>query len=169
MGDGMKSKKITLALMLFYLLALIWVIIFKMEFSIKDFPQIRNINLIPFSQPAIVNGKADISEIILNILAFIPYGLFLHTLMDKKSILRNILIIFATSFIFELIQYIFAIGASDITDIISNTLGGIVGLVISILMAKLLKDNWVKSINIISIVCAALLTALFVILFLANI
>ena len=165
----MKSKKITLALMLFYLLALIWVIIFKMEFSIKDFPQIRNINLIPFSQPAIVNGKADISEIILNILAFIPYGLFLHTLMDKKSILRNILIIFATSFIFELIQYIFAICSSDITDIISNTLGGIVGLVISMLMAKLLKDNWVKSINIISIVCAALLTALFVILFLANI
>ena len=151
----MKSKKITLALMLFYLLVLIWVIVFKMEFSIKDFPQIRNINLIPFSQPVIVNGKADISEIILNVLAFIPYGLFLHTLMDKKSILRKILIIFA-------------IGASDITDIISNTLGGMVGLVISILMAKLLKDNWVKSINIISIVCAALLTALFVILFLAN-
>lgn len=165
----MKSKKITLALMLFYLLALIWVIVFKMEFSIKDFPQIRNINLIPFSQPAIVNGKTDISEIILNVVAFIPYGLFLHTLMDKKPILRKILIIFATSFTFELIQYIFAIGASDITDIISNTLGGIVGLVISMLMAKLLKDNWIKSINIISIVCAALLTALFVILFLANI
>lgn len=169
MGDGMKSKKISLVLMIFYLLALIWVIIFKMEFSIKDFPQIRNINLIPFSQPAIVNGKADISEIILNVLAFIPYGLFIHTLMDEKSILKKILLIFATSFVFELIQYIFSIGASDITDIISNTLGGIIGLVISILMAKLLKDNWVKSINIISIVCAALLTALFVILFLANI
>ena len=165
----MKSKKITLALMLFYLLALIWVIVFKMEFSIKDFPQIRNINLIPFSQPAIVNGKADIGEIFLNVIAFIPYGLFLHTLMDKKSILKKILLIFATSFVFELIQYIFSIGASDITDIISNTLGGIIGLVISILMVKLLKDNWVKSINIISIVCAALLTALFVILFLANI
>ena len=133
MGDGMKSKKITLALMIFYLLALIWVIIFKMEFSIKDFPQIRNINLIPFSQPAIVNGKADISEIILNVLAFIPYGLFIHALMDEKSILKKILLIFVTSFIFELIQYVFSIGASDITDIISNTSGGIIGLVISIL------------------------------------
>lgn len=154
--------------MIFYLLALIWVIVFKSEFSIKDLPQIRNINLIPFSQPAIVNGKADVREIILNVVAFIPYGLFIHALMDEMSILKKILIIFATSFVFELIQYIFAIGASDITDIISNTSGGVIGLVISILMAKLLKDNWLKCINIISTVCAAMLTSLVVILFLAN-
>ncbi|EJP24571.1 VanZ-like protein [Peptostreptococcaceae bacterium AS15] len=164
----MKSKKITLALMIFYLLALIWVIVFKSEFSIKDLPQIRNINLIPFSQPAIVNGKEDVREIILNVVAFIPYGLFIHALIDEMSILKKILIIFATSFVFELIQYIFAIGASDITDIISNTSGGVIGLVISILMAKLLKDNWLKCINIISTVCAAMLTSLVVILFLAN-
>ncbi|EFM38674.1 VanZ-like protein [[Eubacterium] yurii subsp. margaretiae ATCC 43715] len=164
----MKSKKITLALMIFYLLALIWVIVFKSEFSIKDLSQIRNINLIPFSQPAIVNGKADVREIILNVVAFIPYGLFIHALIDEMSILKKILIIFATSFVFELIQYIFAIGASDITDIISNTSGGVIELVISILMAKLLKDNWLKCINIISTVCAAMLTSLVVILFLAN-
>jgi len=165
----MKSKKITLILMIFYLIALIWVIIFKLEFSIKELPQIRNINLIPFNQPAIVNGKADISEIILNVLAFIPYGLFIHILMDEKSILKKLLIIFATSFIFELIQYIFAIGASDITDIISNTSGGIIGVVVSMFMEKLLRENWIKYINIVSTVCAIILTAIIVILLLANI
>ncbi|MGP1488901.1 MAG: VanZ family protein [Peptoanaerobacter stomatis] len=165
----MKSKKITLILMIFYLIALIWVIIFKLEFSIKELPQIRNINLIPFNQPAIVNGKADISEIILNVLAFIPYGLFIHILMDEKSILKKLLIIFATSFIFELIQYIFAIGASDITDIISNTSGGIIGVVVSMFMEKLLRENWIKYINIVSTVCAIILTAMYVILLLANI
>lgn len=165
----MKSKKITLILMIFYLIALIWVIIFKLEFSIKELPQIRNINLIPFNQPAIVNGKADISEIILNVLAFIPYGLFIHILMDEKSILKKLLIIFATSFIFELIQYIFAIGASDITDIISNTSGGIIGVVVSMFMEKLLRENWIKYINIVSTICAIILTAMCVILLLANI
>ena len=165
----MKSKKITLALMIFYLLALIWVIVFKSEFSIKDLPQIRNINLIPFSQPAIVNGKADVREIILNVVAFIPYGLFIHALMDEMSILKKILIIFATSFVFELIQYIFAIGASDITDIISNTSGGIIGVVVSMFMEKLLRENWIKYINIVSTICAIILTAMCVILLLANI
>lgn len=164
----MKSKKITLILMIFYLIALIWVIIFKLEFSIKELPQIRNINLIPFNQPAIVNGKADISEIILNVLAFIPYGLFIHILMDEKSILKKLLIIFATSFIFELIQYIFDIGASDITDIISNTSGGIIGVVVSMFMEKLLRENWIKYINIVSTICAIILTAMCVILLLAN-
>ncbi|EJU20408.1 VanZ-like protein [Peptoanaerobacter stomatis] len=165
----MKSKKITLILMIFYLIALIWVIIFKLEFSIKELPQIRNINLIPFNQPAIVNGKADISEIVLNVFAFIPYGLFIHILMDEKSILKKLFIIFATSFIFELIQYIFAIGASDITDIISNTSGGIIGVVVSMFMEKLLRENWIKCINIVSTVCAIILTAIIVILLLTNI
>lgn len=165
----MKSKKITLILMVFYLIALIWVIIFKLEFSIKELPQIRNINLIPFNQPAIVNGKADISEIILNVLAFIPYGLFIHILMDEKSILKKLLIILAISFILELIQYIFAIGASDITDIISNTSGGIIGVVVSMFMEKLLRENWIKYINIVSTICAIILTAMCVILLLANI
>ena len=165
----MKSKKITLILMIFYLIALIWVIIFKLEFSIKELPQIRNINLIPFNQPAIVNGKADISEIVLNVLAFIPYGLFIHILMDEKSILKKLLIIFATSFIFELIQYIFAIGASDITDIISNTSGGIIGIVFSMFMEKLLRENWIKYINIVSTICAIILTAMCIILLLTNI
>ena len=165
----MKSKKITLILMIFYLIALIWVIIFKLEFSIKELPQIRNINLIPFNQPAIVNGKADISEIVLNVLAFIPYGLFIHILMDEKSILKKLLIIFATSFIFELIQYLFAIGASDITDIISNTSGGIIGVVVSMFMEKLLRENRIKYINIVSTICAIILTAMCVILLLANI
>ena len=165
----MKSKKITLILMIFYLVALIWVIIFKLEFSIKELPQIRNINLIPFNQPAIVNGKADISEIILNVLAFIPYGLFIHILMDEKSILKKLFIIFATSFIFELIQYIFAIGASDITDIISNTSGGIIGVVVSMFMEKLLRENWIKYINIVSTICAIILTAMCIILLLTNI
>ncbi|MGP1597596.1 VanZ family protein [Peptoanaerobacter stomatis] len=165
----MKSKKITLILMIFYLIALIWVIIFKLEFSIKELPQIRNINLIPFNQPAIVNGKADISEIILNVLAFIPYGLFIHILMDEKSMLKKLLIIFATSFILELIQYIFAIGASDITDIISNTSGGIIGVVVSMFMEKLLRENRIKYINIVSTICAIILTAMCIILLLANI
>ena len=155
--------------MVFYLIALIWVIIFKLEFSIKELPQIRNINLIPFNQPAIVNGKADISEIILNVLAFIPYGLFIHILMDEKSILKKLLIILAISFILELIQYIFAIGASDITDIISNTSGGIIGVVVSMFMEKLLRENWIKYINIVSTICAIILTAMCVILLLANI
>lgn len=52
----MKSKKCTLGLLIFYLTALSWIIIFKLQFSIADLPHLRNINLIPFAESVIVNG-----------------------------------------------------------------------------------------------------------------
>ena len=164
----MKSKKITLGLLIFYLIVLAWIIVFKLQFSARDLPQIRNINLIPFDQSAIVNGKIDTSEIILNVLAFIPYGLFINILWEEKSILKQVTLILGTSFIFELLQFIFAVGASDVTDIISNSSGGVIGIIISIMMEKLLRENRIKWINTISTVCALVLTALITLLFLAN-
>ena len=37
-------------------------------------------------------------------------------------------LILMTSFIFEVLQYILAIGGTDITDIITNTCGGVTGI-----------------------------------------
>ena len=90
----MKSKKITLGLLVFYLVALTWIILFKLQFSIADLPHLRNINLIPFADSVIVNGTIDFSEIIQNVLAFIPYGLFVHILWEKKPILKQFLPVF---------------------------------------------------------------------------
>lgn len=165
----MQSKKLTLWLMIFYLIALTWIILFKLEFSLKNLPYLRNINLIPFGQSAIVNGRIDISEIIYNALAFIPYGLLIHILWEKRSLFIQILLMAGTSLLFEIIQYTFAIGASDITDMISNTLGGIAGLVFALVLSKAFRKSWIQWINIVSLIGAIILTALIVILFLANI
>lgn len=64
--------------------------------------------------------------------------------------------------------HIFAIGASDITDIISNSLGGIIGIAIAVSISKVLRKGWIKFINIISFIGAVILTVLIVILFWAN-
>ena len=137
----MQSKKLTLWLMIFYLIALTWIILFKLEFSLKNLPHLRNINLIPFGQSAIVNGRIDISEIIYNALAFIPYGLLIHILWEKRSLFIQILLMAGTSLLFEIIQYTFAIGASDITDMISNTFGGIAGLVFALVLSKAFRKK----------------------------
>lgn len=62
----MKSKKMTAGLLIFYLIALVWIILFKLGFSTADLPHIRNINLVPFAESLIVNGRLDVSEIIKN-------------------------------------------------------------------------------------------------------
>lgn len=52
----MKSKKFTMGLLIFYLIVLTWIIIFKLQFSFENLPHIRNINLIPFGESVIING-----------------------------------------------------------------------------------------------------------------
>ena len=111
-----------------YIFLLTWIIVFKFRINIRNLRYLSAINLIPFKEN-------DLKEILINIFLFIPYGMYLRELTKKKSLTVGIIIL--TSFIFEVLQYILHIGISDITDVMMNTLGGMVGiLLISILEKK---------------------------------
>ncbi|MCI8992809.1 MAG: VanZ family protein [Eubacterium sp.] len=164
----MNSKKVTFGLLIFYLAALTWIIIFKMQFSYETLPHIKNINLIPFGASMITNGQIDYHEIIQNVLAFIPYGLFIHILLEKKNFLCQIIPVILTSVIFEAVQYFLGIGATDITDVITNSSGGVIGIFIAFILSLIFRRNWRKIINFLSLVCAVLLTLFIALLHLFN-
>ena len=164
----MSSKKVTLGLCIVYLLGLTWVVVFKTQLSLSTLPEMRSINLIPFAESVFVNGKIDYTEVIQNALIFVPYGIFISALMDKKTFAVKILPIILTSLVFETIQFVFAIGASDITDIIANTIGGIIGIAIAFVFSKIFKDNWKKIINVFCIVGGIILISFVVIVLIAN-
>ena len=81
----MKSKKLTEGILVFYAFMLVWIILFKMDVSVENFGQMRSINLVPFTQSVIVNNKLDVSEIIQNVLAFVPLGVLVYTIWQEKS------------------------------------------------------------------------------------
>ena len=136
-----KERKITNILAFLYGIILIWIILFKMQFSMENLHGIRNINLVPFGESVIINGKIDFDEIIDNVIIFIPAGLYIQMLKTNWKIGAKIGMIAGVSFLFEILQYILAIGASDITDIITNTFGGILGLGIYQVFYKILKSD----------------------------
>ena len=163
------EKKITVALLIVYLLVLSWIILFKLQFSFSALDHIREINLIPFGGSVIVNGKVDFDEIINNAIVFIPVGAY-FSLLFNKSALKAIGSVFGISFVYEIIQFIFAIGASDITDLISNTLGGIIGVALVYVLSIVLKDKTHKILNRIAMVCTVLVVIfLFMLLAVNNI
>ena len=123
---------------------------------------------IPFCESVIANGRIDFHEIILNVVAFVPFGVFAYVLWQEKSFLSQILPVFLTSLGFEVIQFIFAIGATDITDLITNTSGGVIGIGIAFVLSKIFKNSWKKCINIVGLVCAVLLSLFILVLLLAN-
>ena len=145
----MQSKKLTRGLLAVYLLVLTWIIVFKMSVSFQDFPQLRSINFIPFAESVVTNGKLDFSEILNNLLAFVPFGIFMGMLLERKPFLYKMIPIFFTSLAFEAAQFLFSIGASDITDLLANTFGGGIGIGIFALLSKILKDNTQKILNMV--------------------
>ena len=165
----MNSKKLTWGIFALYFLSLTWIILFKFQLSFQNLPQLRNINLIPFGGSTIINGTIDFSEIIWNALAFIPFGVLLCVLTQRKSFVKMITPIFLTSLFYETIQYVFAIGGSDITDIIANTLGGIIGIGIFFILLKAFKEKTHNIVNIVSLIAAILLIVSIALLFLANV
>ena len=133
--------------MITYLLVLTWLILFKLQFSIPVMKGGRILNLIPLMGSFDDNGVIRFAEIRMNILVFVPLGIYISTLKVKWNFIKKVLAIFGLTLAFELTQFIFAIGRADITDILGNTLGGIIGIGIHALLFKVLKDRTKKVIN----------------------
>jgi glycopeptide antibiotics resistance protein len=157
----MKSRKLTMVLFIFYLLVLSWIVLFKtrfafafldLRFSFVSLDVGRSINLIPFGGMLFLNGAPSYNEVIYNALAFLPFGIFICMLRKKRSFASLILPIFLTSLLFEVLQYVFAIGASDITDLIANSAGGIIGAGIFYVMSQIFNENVNRIINTIAMV-----------------
>lgn len=122
-----------------YVVLLIWIIIFRLDFSISSIHRVREINLIPFNYENAYEGDIPLFEAALNVLIFAPLGIYLK--MFDFSNTQTVSAGFFTSLAFEVCQYAFKLGSSDITDVITNTIGTALGAFLYLLMCKIIKDN----------------------------
>jgi len=136
-----QTNKLTQVLVLIYLIALVWILLFKMGVHFTYMENSRSINLIPFYEPLSLNGKLDWGEMIMNVVIFVPLGIYTGILFRSWTFGKKLLLFFIISFLIEVLQYIFGIGAFDITDLINNTFGGIIGLTIYTGIEKAFKNS----------------------------
>ena len=160
-----------------------WAILFFYIFLLVDTvfisrDSIRSVNLIPFESIRnfimVDNGIGGTRIIDMNIwgniLMFIPAGIYLILHNASKSITKNLFYIFLLSLFIEVVQYIFALGATDVDDIILNLAGGFIGLIIYKTAEKIFKDD-IKiknAISILSLFVGLPIFVLFIILVIAN-
>lgn len=133
-------KSLPKTLLALYLLILLWLVLFKFSpnnlFSVLDY-QTRSLNLIPFANSSLGNLR----DIINNFVIFIPFGLLLSLNLKRTSFWRKLAFVFIFSMTAEMIQFVFAIGATDITDVITNTFGGFLGLILYDLSNKFVDNE----------------------------
>lgn len=120
-----------------YVAFLVWVIVLKMRTGdFGDLTGRRALNLVPFGATGEMSGLGS-QEIALNVVAFVPLGVLTYLVARRRGA-RLLLPVIGTSLAFEVVQFVFGIGASDITDLITNAVGGALGLVIGWLGFRLL-------------------------------
>jgi glycopeptide antibiotics resistance protein len=148
-----KRNTLTIVLFAIYVMLLTGIILFKLPFYSPQLSDgIRVINLIPFQGSFDDNGVIVISEIRDNILIFLPFGIYICMFKSKLSFAKMLTMIIGISLSFEVLQFIFALGRTDITDVINNTLGGIIGIGIYTLLFKVLGVKTNNAVNILALI-----------------
>lgn len=141
---------------LVYLAGLLKLTLFKyfpvsMLFSSERFYLTPSLNLIPFADWNIAQGGM-IRDIILNVILFVPFGFLLAMRRSEKRIrITTVLVPFIFSILIEAFQYMFASGVTDITDVISNTLGAFLGALLYFLFYVIFQRKINRANNVILI------------------
>ena len=78
-----KSNCFVTILFLIYLALLVWIILFKLQFSISDLDKIRSINFIPFHYDKEIGAAFHLTEVLENFLIFVPMGIYLQMLLPS--------------------------------------------------------------------------------------
>lgn len=143
------NKIFVSALFVLYMYAIIRVILFKFRWRDLNFllyqlqtnlgnpanliNELKMGNIIPFKTIFInihsLSSWPDFSNLVGNIVAFIPFGMFL-VLLSKNRGMSFIGVLGRTlsfSLCLECLQVVFSLGVFDVDDLILNTSGGVLG------------------------------------------
>lgn len=149
-----KSYYIASILFLLYLVLLIWIILFKLQFSITALDRAREINLIPFYYKEEISFHA--TEVLENVLIFVPFGIYLCLVFQRSRLRSKLLFIAGMSMLLKVCQYVLAVGRSDITDLITNISGGLIGIFLYNTVVRLFHNQ--RRIDQIIIISATIVT-----------
>jgi glycopeptide antibiotics resistance protein len=127
-----------------YLVLLAWIVVWKLEVPHIGGGELRQIKLVPFA-PSACDGASELSEVVANVLLFLPFGLYLGLLAPTWPSWKTAGTVAGASLALEVAQYVLAVGSSDVTDLITNTTGALAGLGLLVLARRRLGARTVAA------------------------
>lgn len=137
------ARMLCMGLFILYLMLLAYLLFLSPSYG-RTLGVPREYNLLPFKTISnyikyrqSVTTRILYTNIIGNIVAFMPMGFFVPIIFrNKRSFIKVIFVSALVSLIVELLQYKFVVGSFDIDDIILNTFGGAIGFILYSLFYK---------------------------------
>lgn len=164
LSDRKTFYDISRLLFISYIIIFIWIVIFKCSLvddlkithqtisKLSFYERILNPSEIESLIYRIQIGEyfhRSILEPLLNIVIFVPIGLYITFFQKEKSILNTFLVSLAMSLSIELIQLATMIGGFSFLDLITNVIGGVIGYSA---YRIIYREKRIRILNIISIV-----------------
>jgi len=128
------------ALFVAYLVLLTWVVLWKLQMPYVGEGALRHIKLVPFV-PTAEDGPSEPSEVIANVVLFVPFGLYLGLVAPSWPWWKLASVVAGSSLALEVTQWVLSVGSGDITDLVVNTAGGLAGLGVLVLARRRLQDR----------------------------
>lgn len=119
----------------------------------------RSVELVPFAQfRAAQSWFGPLFDALGNLAFFVPLGVLLYIVLEGRS--RPALVVVAAgamaSASVEVLQYVCALGHSDVTDVLFNTTGALLGALVARLGGRRLYPVWIGLALALSVVFAVL-------------
>lgn len=86
---------------------------------------------------------ATASNLLGNVLIFLPFGFFMPMASKRRSFLVTIIYSFILSLIVETSQLFMQVGSFDVDDLLLNTIGGMLGY-ITFAVCNVIRRNYAK-------------------------
>lgn len=159
MHNSKRIKNLTIIAIVLYALCLIWVIGLKCN-MIQPVVESRYILSKLTLGERIIRAcgrfaKTTRADFLVNIILFLPLGLLLPFLKNKRPYISTALFGFALSLGFEVLQIINCIGGFTYIDILANSLGAILGAIAHFyLREKMTEKQIVTALTVCSVLCA---------------
>ncbi|WP_456785713.1 VanZ family protein [Cellulomonas sp. P5_C5] len=127
-GQSPEAAATRLVLLLaVYLVLLAWAVLWKLEVPWVGEAGMRIVKLVPFVSTRGA-GASTPFDVVVNVALFVPLGLYLGLLAPSWRWWKVAGAAAAVSLGLEVAQYVLAVGSSDLTDVVVNTAGALVGL-----------------------------------------
>lgn len=136
-------------LFVLYLILLIYFLFFAESYGRGGIQEYRY-NLIPFQEirryllyPEILGSFAVMTNLVGNVVGFLPFGAILPVLHRKlRSFWKILLLSLEFSAMIEVTQLITRVGSFDVDDIILNTVGGVLGYFLFVFCDRLRRSYY---------------------------
>lgn len=132
------SKKLNIWAFALYLWLLVWVIALKFNskvviadshtYATWSLAERLGKNWIPFYSLKADYDWDGILQPLMNLLIYLPFGFYVKHFTQNNA--KTVLIALASSLAFELLQLFTGLGSCDATDVIINTLGAVIGMLL---------------------------------------